>query len=320
MSSFRTRACCALIAVATAGAAAAAAAQNYPTRPVRIFTSTPGGGNDFLARIVAGPLGTALGQQVVVDNRTSRLVGGLGARATPDGYTLTIGGGTMQYNPIMEESDYNVLTDFAPISLLERAPLVLVVHPSLKVNTVQELIAVARTRTLRYGTGSAGNSLHVAGELFTLSTGVKINRVPYKSTGPALIALLGNEVQMVFSTTGGAMGHIKDGRLKALGVTTAQPSPLLPGIPTLASAGLKEYDIDGIGFILAPAKTPRAIVETLNKHVVQIMQQSEVKERLAAGGSEAAWSTPEQLAAKLKADDAWMRQMQKRVGMGGDKK
>jgi len=295
--------------------AAAAAAQDYPTRPVRILTSTPGGGNDFLARIVAGPLGTALGQQVVVDNRTSRLVGGLAARATPDGYTLSIGGGTMQYNPIMEEADYNVLTDFAPISLLERAPLVLVVHPSLKVNSVQELIAVARTRTLRYGTGSAGNSLHVAGELFSISTGVKVNRVPYKSTGPALIALLGNEVQMVFSTTGGAMGHIKEGRLKALGVTTAQPSPLMPGIPTLASAGLKEYDIDGIGFILAPAKTPPAIVRKLNQHVVQIMQQPEVKDRLAAGGSEAAWSTPEQLAAKLKADDAWMRQMQKRVGI-----
>jgi tripartite-type tricarboxylate transporter receptor subunit TctC len=120
---------------------------------------------------------------------------------------------------------------------------------------------------------------------------------------------------MVFSTTGGAMGHIKEGRMKALGVTTAQPSPLLPGIPTLASAGLKEYDIDGIGFILAPAKTPPAIIQKLNQHVVQIMQQPDVRDRLAAGGSEAAWSTPEQLAAKLKADDAWMRQMQKRVGI-----
>lgn len=311
MPSFRTRAYCALIAMS----AAAAAAQDYPTRPVRILTSTPGGGNDFLARIVAGPLGTALGQQVVVDNRTSRLVGGLAARATPDGYTLSIGGGTMQYNPILEEADYNILTDFAPVSQLERSPLVLVVHPSLKVGTVKELVALARSRTLRYGTGSGGNTIHISGVMFGMATGVKINRVPYKSTGPALIALLSNEVQMVFSTTGGAIPHVKEGRLIAIGVTTARPSPLLPGVPTLASQGLKEYDIDTIGFILAPRKTPPQIVRQLNQAIVKIMAQPDVKEKLAAGGSEAVSSTPEQLVAKLKADDAWMREMLVKVGV-----
>jgi tripartite-type tricarboxylate transporter receptor subunit TctC len=260
MPSICVRALFALSAVAVSGAALA---QDYPTRPVRILTSTPGGGNDFLARIVAPALGTALGQQVVVDNRTSRLVGGLAARATPDGYTLAIGGGTMQYNPITEDADYNILTDFAPISQLERAPLVLVVHPSLKVGTVKELIAVARTRTLRYGSGSAG----------------------------------------------------KEGRLVALGVTSAQPSALLPGVPPLASQGLKEYDIDTIGFILAPRKTPPNIVQRLNQAVVKIMAQPEVIEKLAAGGSEAVSSTPEQLAAKLKADDAWMREMLVKVGV-----
>jgi tripartite-type tricarboxylate transporter receptor subunit TctC len=199
MPSIRVRALFALSAVAVSGVALP---QDYPTRPVRILTSTPGGGNDFLARIVAPALGTALGQQVVVDNRTSRLVGGLAARATPDGYTLAIGGGTMQYNPITEDADYNILTDFAPVSQLERAPLVLVVHPSLKVGTVKELIAVARTRTLRYGTGSAGNTIHISGVMFGQATGLKINRIPYKSTGPALVALLSNEVQMMFATTG----------------------------------------------------------------------------------------------------------------------
>ncbi len=312
MRSFRIRACCALIAIA---APALAPAQDYPTRPVRIMTSTPGGGNDFLARIVAPSLGTALGQQVIVDNRTSRLVGGLAARATADGYTLAIGGGTMQYNPILDDADYDILTDFAPISQLERSPLVLVVHPSLKVGTVQELIALARTRTLRYGTGSAGNTIHISGVMFTMATGVKINRVPYKSTGPALVALLSNEVQMVFSTTGGAIPHVKEGRLTALGVTSAQPSALLPGVPTLASQGLKEYDIDTIGFILAPRKTPPQIVRRLNQVIVKIMAQPEVKEKLAAGGSEAVSSTPEQLAAKLKADDAWMRKMLDKVGI-----
>jgi tripartite-type tricarboxylate transporter receptor subunit TctC len=312
MPSICVRALFALSAVAVSGAALA---QDYPTRPVRILTSTPGGGNDFLARIVAPALGTALGQQVVVDNRTSRLVGGLAARATPDGYTLAIGGGTMQYNPITEDADYNILTDFAPISQLERAPLVLVVHPSLKVGTVKELIAVARTRTLRYGSGSAGNTIHISGVMFGQATGLKINRIPYKSTGPALIALLSNEVQMMFATTGGAIPHVKEGRLVALGVTSAQPSALLPGVPPLASQGLKEYDIDTIGFILAPRKTPPNIVQRLNQAVVKIMAQPEVIEKLAAGGSEAVSSTPEQLAAKLKADDAWMREMLVKVGV-----
>jgi len=312
MPSFRTFARCVLIVVA---AATNAAAQDYPTRPVRILTSTPGGGNDYLARIIAGPMGAALGQQVIVDNRTSRLVGGLAARATPDGYTLGLGGGTLQYNPILEDADYNIITDFAPISLLARAPLVFVVNPSLKVDTVADLIALARTRTLRYGTGSAGNSTHLAGELFTMTTGIKITRVPYKSTGPALIALLANEVQIMFSTTGGALPHVKEGRLRALAVTSAQPSPLLPGVPTLASAGLKAYDIDGIDFIVAPLKTPARIIERLNKIVAQIMAQPDVKEKLAAGGSESISSTPQALLQKLKADDAWMREMHKKVGL-----
>lgn len=290
-------------------------AQDYPTRPVRIVTSTPGGGNDFLARIIAPALGAALGQQVIVDNRTSRFVGGIVARSTPDGYTLAVGGGTMQFNPLTDEADYNIVTDFAPISLLAHAPLVLVVNPSLKVNTVQELIALAKAKPLRYGTGSTGNSIHVAGEMFAAAAGVKITRVPYKSTGPALIALLSNEVHLFFSTTGGAMPHVKEGRLKALGVTSAKPSALVPGVPSLASQGLKNYDIDSIDFILAPAKTPPHLVRKLNGHIVQIMQQPEVKERLAAGGSEAMSSTPEQLAAKLKADEAMMRQQLQRIGI-----
>jgi tripartite-type tricarboxylate transporter receptor subunit TctC len=303
-----------VLALATIGAGVSHA-QDYPTRPVRIVTATPGGGNDFLARIIAPALGPALGQQVIVDNRTSRFVGGIVARATPDGYTLAVGGGTMQFNPLTEESDYNVLNDFAPISLLAHAPLVLVVNPSLKVNTVQELIALARAKPIRYGSGSAGNSIHIAGEMFGAAIGVKVGRVPYKSTGPALIALLGNEVQMFFSTTGGAMGHIREGRLKALGVTSAKPFALIPGVPSLASQGLKDYDIDGIDFILAPAKTPQHVIRKLNQHIVQIMHQPEVKEKLAAGGSEVQTSTPEELTAKLRSDDAMRRQQLQRMGM-----
>lgn len=290
-------------------------AQEYPTRPVRIVTATPGGGNDFLARIVAPALGTILGQQVVVDNRTGRLVGGIVSRANPDGYTVGVGGGSMQATPLLEPSDYTMTTDFAPISQLERSPNVLVVNPSLKIGSVKELIALAKSKPLLYGTGTSGGSLHLAGELFMMQTGVKMKRVPYKSTGPAIISLLGNEVHLVFATAGGAVQHIRDGKLKALGVTSAKPFGLIADIPTIASQGLKDYDLDTIGFLVAPKKTPPAIVRRLNQAIVQIMQQPEVKDRLAAGGSEAVSSTPEQLQAKLVADDAMLRRIFTQIGL-----
>jgi tripartite-type tricarboxylate transporter receptor subunit TctC len=303
------------------GFATSAHPQEYPIRPVRIVTASPGGGNDYLARIVAPPLGTALGQQVIVDNRASRLIGGIVARATPDGYTLLVGGSTTQFVPLMEKSDYDALTDFAPISQLERSPNVLVVHPSLKVNTVSELVALARAKpgALLYGTGGTGGSLHLGGEMFMLATNVKITRVPYKSTGPALLGLLTNEVHLVFATPGGAMAHIRDGRLKALAVTSVKPFPLIPGVPTLASQGLKDYDLDTIGYIAAPAKTPSSLVRRLNQLIVQIMSAPDVKERLAAGGSEAVTGTPEELAAKLRYDDARMRQLFKQIGLSPDR-
>jgi tripartite-type tricarboxylate transporter receptor subunit TctC len=296
-------------------------AQEYPNRPVRIVTASPGGGNDYLARIVAPPLGTALGQQVIVDNRASRLVGGIVARATPDGYTLLVGGSTTQFVPLMEKSDYDPLTDFAPISQLERSPNVLVVQPSLKVNTVGELIALARAKpgALLYGTGGTGGSLHIAREMFMLATNVKIARVPYKSTGPALLGLLTNEVHLVFATPGGAMSHVRDGRLKALAVTSVKPFPLIPGVPTLASQGLKDYDLDTIGYIAAPAKTPPSLIRRLNQLIVRIMSQPDVKERLAGGGSEAVTGTPEELAAKLKYDDTRMRKLFKQIGLSPDR-
>jgi tripartite-type tricarboxylate transporter receptor subunit TctC len=310
-----------LLLIAAVGVVPGALGQDYPTRPVRIVTATPGGGNDYLARILATPLGAALGQQVIVDNRASRLVGGLVARATPDGYTLVVGGGTMQFTPLMEKADYDLFTDFAPISQLERSPNVLVVNPSLKVSTVKELVALAKAKpgVLLYGTGATGGTLHLCGEMFMLATNTKLTRVPYKSTGPALLGLLTNEVQMVFATAGGVMAHIKEGKMRALGVTSAQPFPLVPGVPTIASQGLPGYDLDTIGFIMAPAKTPPHLIKRLNQTIVQIMQKSDVKDRLAGGGSEAVTGTPEQLTAKLRADDAAMRRLFKQINLQPDK-
>jgi tripartite-type tricarboxylate transporter receptor subunit TctC len=314
MEAHRIAACAVLASVGVG----AACAQDYPTRPIRIVTATPGGGNDFLARIIAPALSDALGQNVLVDNRTSRLVAPVTKVATPDGYTLAVGGGTMQFIPLLQvDAGYDILTDFAPISQLERSPNVLVVNPSLNVNTVQELVALAKAKpgALRYGTGGSGGSLHVAGEMFMLATDTKYKRIVYKSTGPALLALAGNEVQLVFSTPPGAMALVSNGKLKALGVTSAEPFPLLPDLPTLASQGLKDYDVETIGYIVAPLKTPRNIIDLLNRHIVTIMSDPDVQRRLAGGGSMAVTSTPEGLAAKLRSEDSRMRKLLKQIGL-----
>jgi tripartite-type tricarboxylate transporter receptor subunit TctC len=309
-----------LLALVASAGINAYAQDKYPTRPVRIVTATPGGGNDFLARMVAPPLGNVLGQQIIVDNRPSRLVGGIAARSTPDGYTLVVGGSTMQYSPLMEKMDYNAITDFTPVSLLERSPNVLVVTPALKVNNVSELVALARAKpgVLNYGTGVSGASLHLAGELFMKATNTKLVRVPYKATGPAVLGLLTNEVQLVFATAGAVVSLLKDGKLKALGVTTAEPTPLVPGIPTVAQQGVPGFELVTIGFILAPAKTPPAIVRILNQHIVTLMQWPDVKERLAAGGSDAMSSSPEELGRIMREDDARMRKLFKELGLTAD--
>jgi tripartite-type tricarboxylate transporter receptor subunit TctC len=309
-----------LALVAAAVVNVAQAQDRYPSRPVRIVTSTPGGGNDFLARIVAPSLGNSLGQQIVVDNRPSRLVGGTAARSTPDGYTLVVGGSTMQYTPLMEKIDYNAIADFTPVSLLERSPNVLVVTPSLKVNSVSELISMARARPgmLNYGTGASGASLHLSGELFMMATNTRLARVPYKATGPAILGLLTGEVQLVFATAGAVVPHLKDGKLKALGVTTAQPTPLVPGVPTIAQQGVPGFEVVTIGFMLAPARTPQPIVRLLNQHVVKIMQTQDVRDRLAGGGSEAVSSSPEELGRIMREDDARMRKLFKQLGLSAD--
>lgn len=308
-----------LALVATAGTNVHAQ-DRYPTRPVRIVTATPGGGNDFLARIVAPPLGTAIGQQIIVDNRPSRLVGGIAARSTPDGYTLVVGGSTLQYTPLMEKIDYNAITDFTPVSLLERSPNVLVVTSALKVDNVNELVAMARAKpgVLNYGTGASGASLHLAGELFMIATNTRLVRVPYKATGPAVLGLLTNEVQLVFATAGAVVPLLKDGKLKALGVTTLAPTPLVPGVPTIAQQGVPGFELVTIGFMLAPAKTPQPIVRRLNQHIVKLMQRPDVKERLAAGGSDATSSSPEELGRIMREDDARMRKLFKQLGLSAD--
>ena len=295
-----------------------AAAQEFPTRPVRILTAEPGGGNDFLARIVATPLAAALNQQVIVDNRASATVGPMGALANPDGYTLIVGGGTFQSVPLtINNPGYDPVKSFAGISQLERSPNVLVVNVSLGVNSVKELIALAKAKpgALNYGSGGSGGSLHQGAEMFRMIAGIDIRRVPYKSTGPSLIGLLGNEVQLIFSTPPGAMAHVKAGKLRALAVTSVEPTPLVPGVPTMIAAGVPGFELDTIGFILAPLKTPASAIRKLNQEIVRIMANPEVKAQMFTGGSEAVSSTPEQITAKLAADDARLRKLFAAMGI-----
>jgi tripartite-type tricarboxylate transporter receptor subunit TctC len=306
-----------ILTLSAALSASAVFAQEYPTRPVRILTSEAGGGNDFLARIVAPYLAAGLRQPFVVDNRASIQVGPLGAVANPDGYTLILAGSTFQFVPLMEKTEYDAIRSFVGVSQLERAPNVLVVNASLPVNSVKDLVTLARLKpgVLNYGSGSAGGSLHLGGEMFKMITGVDILRVPYKSTGPALIALLANEVQLVFSTPAGAIPHVKAGKLRALAVTSPEPTPLLPGLPTMIASGVPGLELETISFILVPAKTPVPIVRRLNQEVVRAMSQPEVKAKLMASGAEATASTPEELAVKLSAADASARKLFAAIGL-----
>ena len=287
-----------------------AVAQSWPTRPLRLIVPTaPGGGTDFTGRLVAAKLSESLGQQVVVENRGGG-GGSVGAdnaaKATPDGYTLLLGSiATHAVNPALyKKLPYDHIKDFAPVSLIGTVPNVLVVHPSLPVRSVRELIALARARPdeLNYGSGSAGSTPHLAGELFRAMAGVRIVRVAYKGSGPALTALLGGEVQFMFPSTGSANALLKSGKLRPLAVTALKPTALAPGLPTVSESGLPGYESASLLAVFAPAGTPNAIVQRLNQEMAKALQRADARERLFNAGVEAVGSTPEQFAATLKAE------------------
>jgi len=236
---------CALCAL-TAGAAFA---QDYPTHPVRLVSSAAGGGNDFAARIIAQALSERLGQPVIVDNRGGAQIPALlVAKAPPDGYTLLVQNNTIWVAPLLEKTDYDPFRDLAPIMLTARAPNVLVVHPSLPVGSVKELIAAAKAApgTINYASGVVGSSNYIAAELFKAMAGVDLTRIGYKGSGPALIDVMAGQVKVMFATTTSSSAHIKAGRLRALGITSAQPSPLEPGLPTIAASGVPGYVAESI--------------------------------------------------------------------------
>ena len=224
--------------------AGAAAAEDYPNKPLRIVTSEAGGGNDVQARLIAQGLTLALGQQVVVENRPSGVIpGDIVSKAPPNGYTLLFYNNTFWIGPLIQRTPYDAVRDFAPVSVVAKGPNVLVVNPALPVKSVAELIALASAKPgeLNYGSAGTGASNHLAAELFRTMARVDIVRINYKGAGPALTALLAGELQLMFPTAGAVTPHLRAGRVKALAVTSAEPTALFPGVPTVA-ASLPGYE------------------------------------------------------------------------------
>jgi len=297
-----------------------ACSQNYPARPIRIVTSGVGGGNDYVARLVAQGFTVSLGQQVIVENRGSGVQpGDVVARAAPDGYTLLVGSGGLWLLPLMQPAPTDILRDFAPISLLARAPTILVVHPSLPVNSVKELIAAAKARpgALNYSTGATGSTSHLAPELFKAMAGISMVRIPYKSGASEIADLIGGQVQLTFGTAASVMPHVKSGKLRALAVTSLQPSAMFPGLPAVAES-LPGYALGSVYGLLAPAKTPATIIKRLNQETVRFVSLAETKERLLATGVEAVSSAPEEFTAQIKTDVTRLGKVIKDAGIKAD--
>ena len=295
--------------------------QDYPNRPVRMLTSSVGSGTDFATRLLAPGLSSILGQQVVIDNRPGGIIQGeIVSNALPDGYTLLSVGSTFVLGPLLSKTPYDPVKDFLPISILGRAPNVVVVHSSVAVSSIKELIAMAKAKpgVLNYASGPVGASNHLAAELFKAMAGVNIVRVAYKGGGPALNGVIAGQVQLIFASAGSVVPHLKSGRLRALAVTSAQPSKSVPGLPTVAAAGLPGYESVSIGLLLAPARTPSAIIRRLNQGVVHVLNQPDVEEKFLNTGVEAASSSPQELAVAMKSDIARMSKLIKDAGITAD--
>ena len=299
-------------------AAGIAQGQSYPSKPVRIVTSGVGGAGDVVSRLIAQGISPGLGQQVIVDNRSSGAIPvEVAVKARPDGYTLLVYGSTVWLGPYLRANAPDPLRDLMPVTLAATAPNILVVHPSLPVQSVKELIALTRSRpgALNYAITGVGSSPHLAAELFKSMAHVDIVRVGYKGAGAALADLIGGQVQMTFATAGSVMPMLKSGRLRALGISSAKPSVLLPGLTPIAAAGLPGYESVSISGVFVPAGTPAALVQRLNADMVRFLHSAEAKEKFLSVGVEAAGTTPEQLTAAMTAEMSRMGKVIREAGI-----
>jgi tripartite-type tricarboxylate transporter receptor subunit TctC len=287
--------------------AAPAGAQHYPSRPITLIVPyAAGGGNDLMARTAAEKMSRTLGQQIVIENR-----GGAGgsiatrqiAKAEPDGYALGLGGtGTLAINPTLYANvGYDPRKDFAPVGLIATSALVVCVHPSLPVRSIPDLIALAKKEPgkLNYASAGTGSGIHLGTEYFSTMAGIKLTHIPYKGSSPALTDLIGGHVAIYFSSLPPAVGLVKEGKVRALAVTSAKRSPIFPDLPTVAEAALPGYEAVLHYGIVAPAGTPRAIIDKLSAALRAAVMSEDLKSRLADDGAEPLPSTPEEYAADI---------------------
>jgi len=302
-------------------AAATAQAQSFPAKPIRIITSGVGGAGDVASRLVAQGIAPALGQQVIVDNRASGPIPvEVTLKSPADGYTLMLYGSTVWLGPYLRANAPDPLRDFAPISLAATAPNILVVHPSLPVKNVKEFVALARARpgALNYGTTGIGSSPHLAAELFQAMAGVQFVRISYKGAGAALTDLIGGQIQLSFATASSVSPHLKTGRLRALGVSSARESILLPGLTTIAAAGLPGYESSSLQGVFAPAGVPAPILQKLSQEIMRYLHSSDAREKFLAVGVEVVGSTPEQFTAAMKTEMSRMGKVIRDAGIRED--
>lgn len=298
--------------------AAPAIAQQYPSKPVRIIAPfAPGGGTDFIARVAAAKLTETLGQTVIVDNRPGAggtLGAELGAKAVPDGYTLTLVAGSYAVNPSLYKVNFDSNNDITPIIQLSQGPFLVVVHPALPVKNIKDLITLAKKKPdgLTYASSGAGSIIHLATELFSDMAGIKMVHVPYKGTGPALTDTIAGQTQLLFSSIAVAVPQVKNNRLRAIAVTTMKRVDAFPDVPTINESGLKGYETVLWHGLIGPKNLPRPIVDRVNTDLNKILQAKDMQDKLAGDGVTAAGGTPEQFAATIKRDiDTWRKVVQK---------
>ncbi len=310
-----------VLAVLVLSACMCVCAQEYPSKPVRVIV---GPGPDIVARIMGQKFTEAWGQQIVIDPRPA--AGGViaaeaVAKAAPDGYTLLLSSASYPINAALNQGTTDVIKDFSAVALAASAPFILMVHPSLPVKTMDELIALAKKRPGQINYASSGNGTppHLAAEMFKSAARINLVHVPYKGAGQAMVDLVGGQVQMAFAIVSAALPQVQAGKVRALGITSAQPSPLAPDLPTLSQLGLAGFDVRGWNGFVAPAGTPRAVVAKINVETMRALKQPEIVQRLKSAGYEAAAeNSPEQFADFIKAELAKWTKVVRESGAKAD--
>lgn len=313
-----------IVILALIASTSAWAQQQWPAKSIRFVAPfAPGGGTDFIGRVAAQKLTEAIKQQVIVDNRPGAggtLGAELGAKAPPDGYTFTIIAGSYAVNPAIYKLAFDPVNDITPVIQLSEGPLLVVVHPSLPIKNMKDMIALAKAKPngMSYASSGQGSIVHLATELFLYSAGAKAVHIPYKGTGPAITDTISGQTQFLFGSIGVVMPVVKQGRLRAVGVTTAKRLGVLPDVPTLAESGVKGYDVILWHGLIGPKGLPRPIVDRVNNELNKALKAKDMEEKLAVDGVSPAGGTPEQFAGTIKRDiDTWRKVVQM-AGVKGD--